>query len=185
MRDLDSLIVSLSSAVADWLAGTTETGWHRERSSVNLWWKTLADCFLLLKHYSWVEVENWRQAPIKSWAIEGECYFKSVLWPALDVMECLKWTPSVACIWIQGVRITIISVTQSACRVKQPEFQVSFEDVFGHGAWRKGFKASSQSQRAEYQETSENMAVYNCLEFSLVFSTQPFNVVQERLQHKK
>lgn len=48
-----SLSVSpLQCTVADWLAGTTETQWHRAGTNVNLWWKTMADCFLLLKHYS-------------------------------------------------------------------------------------------------------------------------------------
>lgn len=41
-----------------WRAGTTETQWHRAGTNVNLRWKTMADCFLLLKRCSWVEAEN-------------------------------------------------------------------------------------------------------------------------------
>lgn len=50
-------LCSLLSAVdcGGW-AGTTETQWHRAGTNVNLWWKTMADCFLLLKHYSWLGV---------------------------------------------------------------------------------------------------------------------------------
>lgn len=65
-----------SAAVADCLAGTPETRWHLEGTSVNLRWKTVADCFLLLKHYSWcvrvcdgVVREGWPQ--IQRQAIEG------------------------------------------------------------------------------------------------------------------
>lgn len=65
-----------SAVVADCLAGTPETRWHLEGTSVNLRWKTVADCFLLLKHYSWcvrvcdgVVREGWPQIQRK--AIEG------------------------------------------------------------------------------------------------------------------
>lgn len=152
--------------MADWLAGTTETQWHRAGTNVKLRWKTAADCFLLLKHYSWVGAESWWRPKINRKASAGECYCTSVLWPASDAMESLT---------------SICHVNYKRSRVEM--FLVWYPVCVSLFLLPEGM-GSRQVQWAEYQLDSENTALWmppvNALWNS---STLPRKLVQRIIKH--